>query len=350
MQIKLEPELDFSDVLILPKFSTLKSRKDPDLHRELKFYHTGKRWTGIPIICSNMNTGTYNMARALASHKMLTALHKHHSIETLVDFYKTNEIVANQYTFYTLGISEKDTIKYEKFCTLYGKPDKVCIDVANANTKTFIEFVKRFRDENPNTIIMAGNIVTGSVATQLVQAGAEIIKTGLGSGGQCLTRRVTSVGRPQLSAVIEVSDAVNGIGAHMCSDGGCTQIGDICVAFGGGSHFVMLGSMLSGHAECDGEIREVNGEKFMQFFGMSSNTAMKQYDGGKSEYKASEGRTTLIPFKGSVHETIREIKGGISSLMTYINAHKLKDITKCTTFVKVNTKLNQTYEKFTIGN
>lgn len=352
MQILDKVEYDFDDVLILPKYSTLTSRKDPnlDLEREFKFYHSGQKWKGIPIISSNMNTGTFEMAKALASHKMMTALHKYYSVDQLLDFYKNNEEITDNYVFYTMGISSKDLDKFMRFIIQYKVPQLICIDVANGNMKSFIDFIREFRDDHIDSTIMAGNIVTGVVAQQLVIAGADLVKTGIGSGAQCLTRRVTGVGRPQLSAIIEVSDTVNGIGAHMVSDGGCSEIGHINKAFAGGAHFVMLGSMLAGHTETEGEIVEENGKKFIKFFGMSSNTALKQYNGGKEKYRASEGRTTLIPYRGSVHDTIDEIKGGIASCMTYINARKLKDISKCTTFTRVNNTLNRSYEKYTIGN
>lgn len=350
MRLILEPELDFSDVLIEPQRSTLTSRKDVILDREFTFKHTNKRWTGFPIISANMSTGTFKMASVLSTYKMLTSLHKHYSLSELVTFFKNNEEITDKYVFYTLGINDKDLDKYNNFKKQYKAPELVTLDAANGYTQAFVNFVKRFRDDNPNAIIMAGNVVTGNVAEELLLSGADIIKTGIGSGAQCLTRRTTSVGRAQLSAVLDVANASHGLGGLCCSDGGIVEIGDICVALAAGSDFIMMGSMFSGYEETDGETIEQDGKKFKKFFGMSSNTAMNLYNGGKASYKASEGRTTLVPYRGDVEEIILEIRGGISSMMTYIGAHKLKEISKRATLRRVNNKLNKSYEKYTIGN
>lgn len=357
MKLINEIQLDFNDVMILPKRSTLTTRKTKeyggviDLEREFIFPHTNKTWKGVPIIAANMLTGTFEMARTLAKHKMLTALHKHYTVDQLVSFWQNENEIAQTNTFYSLGITNADYIKYNAVCEQLGyTPNFVLCDVANGHMEIFVDFIKKLRNENPNIILMAGNVVTGSMAEELTIAGADLIKCGIGSGQNCLTRRVTGCGRPQLSAVFDVSDHTHGLKSHCVSDGGCSEGADINIAFCGGADFVMLGSMLSGTDECDGEIIEQNGIKYKKFFGMSSITAQEQYNGGKSEYRPSEGRTTLIPYKGSVNTIINEIKGGMASMMSYIGAEKLKEVPKRATLQCVNNRLNTSLEKYTIGN
>ena len=165
------------------------------------------------------------------------------------------------------------------------------------------------------------------------------MKIGIGPGSVCTTRKMTGVGYPQLSATIECADAAHGLGGHIITDGGCTVVGDIAKSFGAGADFVMLGGMFAGHDECNGEIEDDK----MKFYGMSSEDAQILYYGKKVNYRASEGKTVYVDYKGSVKNTVEEILGGLRSSCTYAGAKTIKDLPKCTTFVRVNRQLNEAY-------
>ena len=346
MHIEYDHKLDFKDVLIRPKRSTLSSRADVDITRTFRFVHTGLEWTGFPLIASNMDTiGTFSMARALAPFGAMVALHKHYPVDALVDFFRQD---AARDVFYTAGTTKEDV---EKLAYVKSRVPltKISIDVANGYTELFLDAVSRTRDENRDAIIMAGTIVTAEMAEALILAGADIARVGIGSGSVCTTRDLTGVGYPQLSAVIECADAAHGLKGQVCSDGGCSVPGDIAKAFGGGADFVMLGGMLAGHQECEGEIlyEQRDGERVpvaMEFYGMSSETAMKKYHGGVAEYRASEGKAVQVPYRGAVKATLQEITGGLRSMMTYVGATKLKEIPKRTTFVLVGAQRNTVFD------
>jgi GMP reductase len=357
MIIETDVKYDFSDVLIRPKRSTLSSRSEVDINRTFQSPHTKKTWTNVPVIAANMDTtGTFAMAASLGKYDCLTALHKHYTVAQLNHFYRTYPQLTDK-VFYSLGLNSNDFDKLKSFIDVYGCPPNICIDVANGYTEKFADLVKRVRDLCPSAWIMAGNVVTGEMTERLIQAGADIVKVGIGPGSVCTTRRMTGVGYPQLSAIIECQDAahgfhIDGIGGMICADGGCTVPGDVSKAFGAGADFVMLGGMFSGHTECNGDIVKKDGtpidpyyegEKFMQFYGMSSDTAMEKYSGGVAKYRASEGKTVMVPYKGHVDGTIESILGGVRSTMTYIGARKLKQMAKCTTFIKVNRQLNEVF-------
>jgi GMP reductase len=345
MRIENDPKLDFKDVLIRPKRSTLASRSNVAIEREIPFRHAKRSWTGFPLISANMDvTGTMPMARALARHGAMVALHKHYGVNDLVAFFNSPDS-AN--SFYTIGTNEADQEKFREV-KKKAKISMICLDVANGYTESFVDMVKRTRDENPEAVIMAGNVVTGDMTEALVLGGADIVKVGIGPGSVCTTRKMTGVGYPQLSAIIECADAAHGLKGQVCADGGCTVPGDIAKAYGAGADFVMLGGMLSGHDECEGELiyEERNGKKVpvrMMFYGMSSDTAMKKYAGGVAKYRASEGKTVEVTYRGPVDGTMQEIMGGVRSMMTYIGAVSLKEVPKRTTFVMVGAQLNNVF-------
>ena len=318
MRILEDTKLDFSDVLISPKRSTLTSRKDAELSRHFTFRYSNHTWTGIPIVASNMDhTGTYKMHEAFVKFDMLVALCKFEKYEP-----KDNLIR-------TIGLDQNlDDIHYDD-------SPFICLDVANGYTERFCEYVSLMRkhEDTQKKIIIAGNVCTQEATEQIILAGADIVKIGIGPGSVCTTRKMTGVGYPQLSATIECADAVHGLGGHIITDGGCTVVGDIAKSFGAGADFVMLGGMLAGHNECAGK----------EFYGMSSEEAQLKYLGEKEHYRASEGKKIIPPKRGPVKNTIEEILGGLRSSCTYAGARTLKALPKCTTFVKVNRQLNEVY-------
>lgn len=340
MHIEEDVKLDFADVLIRPKRSTLKSRKDVDLERTFAFKDV-QTWTGVPIIAANMDgVGSFEMAKELAKYKMMTALTKHKQPSDYIMFYQANPSLGN-YAIYSLGTGNDDLEKFKMVEADTGLIIKhVCIDVANGYGEYFVNFCARFKEMYPRIVLFAGNVATPEMVEQLAINGVNAIKVGIGPGSVCTTRRQTGIGYPQLSAVIECADAAHGLGAQIVADGGCTVPGDIAKAFGGGADFVMLGGMLAGHKEGGGTIV---GDK-VQFYGMSSDTAQEQH-GGVKEYRASEGRTVSIPYKGLVGGTVQEILGGLRSTLTYVGAAKLKELHRRTTFVRVSRQLNTVFER-----
>ena len=347
MRIENEIRLDFKDVLLRPKRSTLGSRANVDLEREYKFRHATHRLPLVPIVAANMDTvGTFGMAGALAAHKLMCAIHKHYSVAELAKFFAPANAANNAYAFYSMGIVERDLHKFAQVRDKAGEGIRfVCIDVANGYTEAFVDFVRRFRDQYPELIMMAGNVVTADMTEALILAGVDIVKVGIGPGSVCTTRKMTGVGYPQLSAIIECADAAHGLGGLICGDGGCTVPGDVAKAFGGGADFVMLGGMLAAHDESGGEEAEIDGRRMRRFYGMSSEEAMTRHAGGVANYRAAEGKSILLPARGPVDDTLREILGGLRSTCTYVGARKLKDLSRCTTFVRVSQQINEVYGK-----
>ena len=342
MRIEYDIKLGFKDVMIRPKRSTLKSRSEVSLVRKFHFRHGKNDWEGVPVIAANMDTvGTFEMARVLAQQQLITAIHKHYPVEAWKDFILSSAPDITNHICVSTGTSKEDALKLKQIIAACPTLRFICIDVANGYSEHFVDFVKSTREHYPDKIILAGNVVTGEMVEELLLAGADIIKVGIGPGSVCTTRVKTGVGYPQLSAIIECADAAHGLGGQIISDGGCKVPGDIVKAFGGGADFVMLGGMLAGHTESGGELVEENGESFKMFYGMSSKTAMNKYSGGIAEYRASEGKTIKMPFRGPVNDTLLDILGGIRSACTYVGASYLKELTKRTTFIRVQEQHNE---------
>jgi GMP reductase len=342
MHIESDIKLGFKDVMLRPKRSTLSSRSEVSLIRKFKFLNSGTTWDGIPIMAANMDTtGTMEMAKVLASHQLFTAIHKHYSKAEWKSFMYTAGENIMEYIAVSTGTSADDAKNLDGILKENTSLKFICVDVANGYSEKFVSFVKSTRDKYPGKVIIAGNVVTGEMVEELLLAGADIIKVGIGPGSVCTTRVKTGVGYPQLSAIIECSDAAHGLGGQIISDGGCKVPGDVVKAFGGGADFVMLGGMLAGHAESGGELIEKDGKQFKLFYGMSSETAMTKYAGGVADYRASEGKTTQIPFRGNVTDTVLDILGGLRSACTYVGAKSLKELSKRTTFIRVEEQHNE---------
>jgi GMP reductase len=339
MKILDDVKLDFSDVLLLPKRSQYSSRSEVSLERTFKFKYSPYTWNGVPIIVSNMDTtGTIEMALELQKHKVLTCLHKYYSSDELL-----NSGLNKEYYAVSTGINDTDLLNLDEIMRTV-EPKFICVDVANGYMSKFIEKCKEIREKYPDKIIIAGNVCTSQGVLDLVMNGkVDIVKTGIGSGSCCTTRKQTGIGMPQLSAVIECADTAHGLDAHIISDGGLQVVGDFSKAYGAGADFVMSGSMFAGHNESGGDLIEEGGKKYKVFYGMSSSNAMNKYSGGVAKYRSSEGKAVKIEHRGPVEETILNIQGGIRSCMTYLGAKKIKDIPKCATFVRVNRQLNQIY-------
>lgn len=344
MRIEYEIKLGFKDVMFRPKRSTLKSRAQVKLERTFRMMHTQSEWTGIPVMAANMDTvGTFEMALALCKLKLFTAVHKHYSVDEWNNFVSKAPKGIENFIAVSTGTGTQDLEKLGSIFTSNSQLRFICIDVANGYSEHFVAFVKLARKKFPDKVIIAGNVVTGEMVEELLLAGADIIKVGIGPGSVCTTRVKTGVGYPQLSAIIECADAAHGLGGQIISDGGCSTPGDVAKAFGAGADFVMLGGMLAGHDESGGELIEKDGQKVKLFYGMSSATAMEKHVGGVADYRASEGKTVEVPYRGNVENTVLDILGGIRSTCTYVGASQLKELTKRTTFIRVDEQENRVY-------
>ena len=347
MRLEQEIKLDYKDVLLKPKRSTLSSRRDVEMTRSFTFRNSGETYECCPIIASNMDgVGTFSMAKVIQEYKMMTTITKTTTIEQ-----------------WRKAVGEGIKLKYLSVCTGTGKlwddnaedystmqevlksfPDVkfITVDVANGYHQNFTDFVGAVREEYPDKTIIAGNVVTAEMTEELIIQGADVVKVGIGPGSVCTTRTMAGVGVPQFSAVVECADAANGVGGHIVADGGCNMPGDIAKAFGGGAHFVMLGGMLAGHNES--EVQSKDGKR--EFYGMSSDRAREVHGKRKDGYRGNEGRAVILPDRGPVQETIEDILGGVRSSCTYIGARRLKDIPKCASFVRCNQPLNTVFETY----
>lgn len=354
MKIEEDIKLDFSDVLIRPKRSTLNSRSEVSLNRTFKFNLPSglMQWSGVPLVASNMDTiGNWDIADALSTHQALTAMDKHY---TIADWKRESGRVGNlsNNLMYTMGMGKDNFVEIEKtkyILNLYPDLKFIVIDVANGYTEKFVNYVSTIRNLFPHQAIVAGNVVSREMTEALILAGANIVKIGIGPGSVCTTRKIAGVGYPQLSCIIECADAAHGLGGYVLSDGGCTCPGDIAKAFGAGADFVMVGGMFAGTEEAGGEtiMKEYEGSVYphsKSFYGMSSEIAMAKYSGGVANYRAPEGKAVNVPYVGPVSVVMQSILGGLRSACTYVGANKLKDLPKRTTFIRVNRQLNNLFE------
>ena len=347
MRIERDLKLTFDDVLIRPKRSTLISRSDVNLVREFTFRHTEETWGGVPIVAANMDTtGLFSIAEILQGHKMLTCTQKFYSTKEFSDAWENG--VNSEFVAVTCGSTDESfELLKRKMATNKGLK-MICIDVANGYREVFLNFVKKVRGEFPEKIIIAGNVATREMTEALILAGADIVKIGIGPGSVCTTRKVAGVGYPQLSAISECADAAHGLNGHVMSDGGCSSPGDVAKAFAAGADFVMLGGMLAGHDESGGELIEDSGGSYKSFYGMSSAKAMETHYGEIADHRAPEGKEVRVPYRGSLEVTVQSILGGLRSACSYVGARRIKDLPKCTTFIRVSMTTNEVFQKFNV--
>ena len=348
MRIERDLKLTFDDVLIRPKRSTLVSRSDVNLVREFKFRHAKGTWTGIPIVAANMDTTRlFSIARVLQGHKMLTCTQKFYSTKEFSEAWE--EGVEPACIAVTCGSTVESFDLLKRKMATNKDLKMICIDVANGYREVFLQFVRRVRKEFSDKIIIAGNVATREMTEALILAGADIVKVGIGPGSVCTTRKVAGVGYPQLSAISECADAAHGLNGHVMSDGGCSSPGDVSKAFAAGADFVMLGGMLAGHDESGGEvIDDGDGSKYKSFYGMSSAKAMETHYGEIAGHRAPEGKEVRVPYRGALEVTIQSILGGLRSACSYVGARRIKDLPKCTTFIRVSMTTNEVFQKFNV--
>lgn len=311
-------KLDFDSVRIVPQFSNVSSRSEVSLN-----VNYSDIYYGLPVIVANMyNTGTFEMASALADSKINVCLHKHYPLSELTRFL---QIKSGAFAWPSFGISDEDFNSIK--CV---NPWRLCIDVANGHMARLHDFIKKLKDWSPNLIIMAGNVGSPEGFELLAREGVSAVKAGIGNGGHCLSSNMTGIGYPQFALVQDCLAIAEETGVLLISDGGIREVGDICKGIGAGAHAVMCGSLFTGYAENAGEWRTAHpfqkdeqgklvpfGEKQLRVYGMSSKHANETHSGGMKNYRAAEGRESWVAHKGELSELIQNIKGGLASSCAY---------------------------------
>ncbi len=406
MRIHTEPELDFDDVLLLPQRTKAASRKDVVLEREFKFYHSPRVWKGVPIMVANFDTtGVFGIAEKLMGLNVITVLHKFYSAEQIINFYQNYLLCRDDkiidYVWLSIGWRNEELEKLDKIRETIGITPNIVIDIANGYTDQYVEYLTSVRKKFPEAIICAGNVCSEEmVGEYILHGGVDIVKVGIGPGSVCTTRKIAGVGRPQLSAIDVCSHKAHGLYSQerhlglICGDGGCKTPADVGKGFCANADFMMLGGMIAGASECEGEWeyglgyerknielplylasqlqklanhpdiyvkidnpevimepkinisyleKSLKAKKSLKFYGMSSREAMEKNSGGMSAYKASEGKCVSIPHKGPVEDIIKEIMGGLRSCCSYIGAKSIKEMSRCSEFIKVNRTHNTVY-------
>jgi len=331
-----EVKLDFRDVLIVPKKTRISSRKEVSLQKNITF-NNKVTWTGVPIVSSNMDTVTnLDTFNILKQHNYISCFPKHFNKPWSSQPFPIELVDTDHYmlscgttkddcrTMISLLMSLQDFEIHPKF---------LCIDVANGYMQSLQDTCCQMHALFPNMIITAGNVVTPEATHELIQkCGVDIVKVGIGSGAVCETRLKAGVGYPQLSAVMECSQAAHAAGGRIMSDGGIVNPCDIVKAFVGGSDFVMCGSIFAGHNESPGE--SIDGTH-KSFYGMSSSEANQKYNGGMNGYRTSEGKSVAIPIKGPIDDTLCDISGSIRSACAYTDCKHLDQLSDAK-FIQVN--------------
>ena len=359
-----ELQLDFDDVLIAPQRSTLTSRSEIIIERTFYLYNSPRIWHGVPIICANMSFASFRMANALSKYKMITCLHKYHTIEQLAEYF--NQYPDNiDYVFVSIGYKKSDLNNLLSFYEKTKIQPNICIDVPNGHMDVFVKYCKRVRSHFPESIIIAGNVTnTSSTQELLIYGGVDIVKCGVGGGSACSTRFVTGCGAPQLSCCLDNAYVAHGLQngdkklGLICSDGGHKNTGDVCKALCAGADFCMLGGIFAGTDACDGdwEYEYMAGKgtqhnfwqipdpgyptekrnKSFTYYGMSTHHSQELYEDSIKDYRASEGTKITIPYKGTTSQAAQELLGGIRSCCCYIGADSTKHMSRCAQFGRVN--------------
>ena len=321
--VETEVKLDFKDVLIRPKKTSVANGYLVSVERSFTFVNSEQTLNCVPIVAANMDSiATFEVAEVLAKRKVMVAIHKNYTVEQWKAWAaKSKEVLP--YIAVSTGIFSHNTAKTAEILTAVPEVSMICIHVANGYSEWLVKCIRDVRSKYPTKTIMAGNVVTKEMTEELILSGADIIKVGIGAGSVDTTRTQTGVGYPQLSAVLECADAAHGLGGRVISDGGCTCPGDVAKAFGAGADFVMLGGMLAGHDECAGDAVEERGEYFKDFC-------------------STEGKTVRVPYRGPIDDTIKDILGGVRAACTYVGASTVEEMSKRTTFIRVTQQLNTT--------
>jgi IMP dehydrogenase len=319
--------LTFDDVLIVPAKSDVRSRREPDLSTRL----TKNISINLPFISANMDT--------ITEAEMAIAMHKEGAIGILHRFMTISEQVSQVQRMKEAGVNNIATsigvnqdFKERADALVTAGTNILTIDIAHGHSVSMLETLKWVKDTYPNVQVIAGNVATPQATIDLIEAGADAIKVGIGPGSMCTTRVITGCGMPQLTAIAVCAEVARERGVPISADGGIKSSGDIVKAFAAGAESVMLGSLLSGSIETPGPIRQ--GRK--EYRGMASKAAQVSWRGEVPEGMAPEGEGTFVSIKGHVYDVVRELAGGVRSGMSYVNATKLEDIRHNAHFVEMS--------------
>jgi IMP dehydrogenase len=319
--------LTFDDVLIVPSRSDVRSRKSPQLDTEIA--KGVKR--SIPLIAANMDTITES-AMAIAMDKLggFGILHRFMSVEDQVGEVEKVKAAGVKLIGASIGVNAE--WKDRTAALIRAGVNLLTIDIAHGHSVSMLDTLKFLKDTYPGIKVIAGNIATPEGAMDLIEAGADSIKVGIGPGSMCTTRIITGCGVPQLTAIALCAEVAIEKGIPLIADGGLRTSGDIVKALAAGASCVMLGSMLAGTIETPGEIKK--GMK--SYRGMASKAAQVSWRGELPEGMAPEGESTSVAVKGHVSDVINEICGGIRSGMSYLNALELQEISKNARFIETS--------------
>lgn len=327
-EIKLRGRgLTFDDVLLVPKKSEIRSRRDPSLKSRL----TRNLEIETPIVSANMDSIT-EIDMALAMHKMggVGILHRFLPTEEQAKQIRLLVEANCKVRAASIGVTEEDRLRAKEL--LKAGANLITLDIAHGHSVSMIETLKWLKDFSPETEVIAGNVATPDATEELIREGADAIKVGIGPGSMCTTRIITGSGVPQLTAVALCAEVADQYKVPIIADGGIKTSGDIVKAFAAGASTVMLGSMLSGTMETPGEIK--HGKKLYR--GMASRSAQDSWRGGVPKGMAPEGESTYVSVKGHVADVIHELCGGLRSGMSYLNSQYLHEIRENAQFIEMS--------------
>ncbi len=320
--------LTFDDVLIIPSKSAVRSRKEPSL--ECRITKRFKRT--LPFISANMDTITES-AMAIAMDRLggLGILHRFMSIEDQVKELHLVREAGVTLCAASVGVNEEGKERAKRL--VKEGANILTIDIAHGHSVNMLEMLQWLRGEFADSIdLIAGNVATPEATRELIEAGADAIKVGIGPGSMCTTRVITGCGVPQLTAIAWSVEVARELGVPVIADGGLRSSGDIMKALAAGANCVMLGSLLSGALETPGPIHQ--GKK--HYRGMASRAAQVSWRGHLPEGMAPEGEATTVAVKGSAHDVIHELAGGVRSGMSYINAVELNEVPERARFIEMS--------------
>lgn len=336
--------LTFSDVLIIPKYSEVESRKDVDLGTPINKNLT----LSLPILSANMKSITGpKMAATMAINGGLGILHRFTTIEDSVrDFIEAKSLISESKLVHpsltnlrigvSVGVQDGDKRRFDALCEAGARI--FCIDVAHGHSKRskdMINWVNQNSFTRQDLTIIAGNVATGNGAYDLADWGADIIKVGIGPGHACTTRRATGVGVPQLHAIREAYEEFvrQGVNKKIISDGGIETVGDICKALKY-SNAVMVGNFISGTSETPGKVFRDENQNFYKVYQGSASGENKNDSGYAAEY--IEGISKKVQFRGHVKHILREIEQGIKSSCSYVGAFNLYEFRDKCKFIEIS--------------
>lgn len=329
--IERDRGLTFDDVLLMPKHSTISSRRTPDLSAKLTKNFTLQ----TPIIAANMDTVSESaMMIAMAKigavailHRFMEPAQQMEELRKARSGMEQNRVIGPLCA--SVGVKEEGMRRADLLAD--AGVQILTVDIAHGDSVMMLETLEYIKNKYPHIDVIAGNTATPDGVRRMIDAGADAVKVGIGPGSMCTTRIITGCGVPQLTAVAMCSQEAARFGIPVIADGGIKSSGDMVKAYAAGAQTVMLGSMLAGCLETPGEVH--SGMK--KYRGMASKDAQVSWRGDLPKGMAPEGESRMIACKGSVLDVVEELAGGIRSGMTYLNATTLTEIDQNAQFMEM---------------